>query len=143
MDEFIPSQWTQEDWAEFDADPINSKIGKAVGKLYLKAEREIAARGDDDYEINREQALKLFAAYEFFESYVKMNGGRIKPIVLKPHEEVGHLTCYSVLYDFVGADIIGFCKNILGASALSINAMLDNTVCISMTFPDVFVRKHK
>lgn len=136
--------WTQKDWEEFNADPIgDNKIGHFVDEVFKKMQREIASRNDDDYEFNREQGLKLFAAYEFFEAYVKVNGGRVEPINLKPREEVGYLTCYSLLWDFAGKEIQNFCKAILGASAIGISAKLDSTVCISMTFPDVFVRKRK
>lgn len=104
-------------------------------------ERRMAARNDDDYEFNREQGLKLFAAFEFFESYVRQYGGRVEPINLIPREENGGLTCYCTVFDFAGTEIQQFCTAILGASALSIDALSDGTVCLSMTFPDVFVRK--
>ena len=136
--------WTKEDWEEFNDDPIgDNKIGNFVSDVFREMQREIAERDDNDYEFNREQGLKLFAAYEFFESLVKKHGGRIEPINLKPREEVGYLTCYCLLYDLVGIEIPNFCMAILGASAVDISAMLDSTVCISMTFPDVFVRKKK
>lgn len=136
--------WTQEDWEEFNNDPLgDTKIGNFVSEAFREYEREIAERDDNDYEFNREQGLKLFAAFEFFEAYVKGHGGRIDPINLKPREEVGYLTCYCTVFDFFGEDVPHFCMAILDASAISIDALVDGTVCISMTFPDVFIRKHK
>lgn len=142
FDDFL--EWTPKDWRDFDKDPIDSKIGRAIGDLFAELQKEVDARDDNDYEFNREQGLKLFEAYEFFASKAKEHNGTIDPINLRPHEEVGYLNCsFPVFYLSTVDEKLRFGKILLNTSGFSIDATLDGITHFSMTFPDVFVRKHK
>ncbi len=104
-------------------------------------EEELAGRNDDDYIFNREQGMRLLDAYEFFLEMAEEHNGSVKPLELRPREEVAYISAVFRVFDLSGMEIIRFCQLILYASAFGIDSLSDGRVCIELTFPDVFVRK--
>ncbi len=104
-------------------------------------EEELAGRNDDDYVFNREQGMRLLDAYEFFLEMAEKYNGSVKPLELKPWEEIAYISAVFRVFDLTGMEIIRFCQVILYASAFGIYSLTDGRVCIELTFPDVFVRK--
>ena len=104
-------------------------------------EEELAGRNDDNYVFNREQGMRLLDAYEFFLEMAEKHNGSVKPLVLKPREEIAYISAVFWVFDLTGMEIIRFCQAILYASAFGIDSLTDGRVCIELTFPDVFVRK--
>ena len=104
-------------------------------------EEELAGRNDDDYVFNREQGMRLLDAYEFFLEMAEKHNGSVKPLELKPREEIAYISATFWVFDLSGAEIIRFCQVILYASAFGIDSRTDGRVCIGLTFPDVYVRK--
>ena len=104
-------------------------------------EEELAGRNDNDYVFNREQGMRLLDAYEFFLEMAEKYNGSVKPLELKPREEIAYISATFWVFDLSGAEIIRFCQVILYASAFGLDSLTDGRVCIELTFPDVFVRK--
>ena len=104
-------------------------------------EEELAGRNDDDYVFNREQGMHLLDAYEFFLDLAEKCHGTVKPLELRPREEVAYISATFRVFDLSGMEIIRFCQVILYASAFGIDSLSDGRVCIELTFPGVFVRK--
>jgi hypothetical protein len=108
------------------------------GREYL---RQLSESNDDDYEINTEQKNKFLAVVLFFYQNVKKYGGKIDPIQLIPRAQSGDITAYFKVFYIGEKDINLFGNIIKSASALSIDATNKGEVCISVTVPNVFVKK--
>lgn len=107
---------------------------KDFGKLY---EQVIALRDDDDFLINEPQMKKFYEVCEFFNKAA----GEVEPIELVPREEHGGVTATFVVFDMYGKILEEFKKVVQHLSAMTIDAVNDGKVCISVTVPRVFVPK--
>ncbi len=143
-----------DDWAEIDEEAaypegfteLVEKLGfSSPEALFAEGvrlwEEELAGRNDDDYEFNREQGMRLLDAYEFFLEMTGKHEGGVKPLELKPREEIAYISAAFRIFDLTGPEIVRFCQAILYASAFGIDSLTDGRVCIELTFPAVFVRK--
>ena len=119
-------------------------MGKVIDLTDRFAEicqREFEKRSDADYEVNPDQARKLVGAYMFFDELAKKSNGRVETLKVIPKEIHGGITAY-FSFCYLGSEDIGrFCEVIADASAVSIDATTDGTVCISLTIPRVFRKK--
>lgn len=119
----------------------NSEYLKSFGKLY---ERVIALRNDDDFQINEPQMVKFFEVYEFFTKAAKeTDTAKVEPIKLVPREEHGGITATFVVFDMYGEILEDFKKIVQHLSALTIDAVGEDEICISVTVPSVFIPKAK
>lgn len=109
-----------------------------VAKLYDKV---MKLRKDEDYEVNMKQMDKFLEIVSFFSKTAVTNDAELVPIELSPKELHGGLTAKFVVFHLFSDDIPEFCKALKGASAFTIETDLDNKVCISVTVPDVYVKK--
>lgn len=119
----------------------NSEYLKSFGKLY---EKVIALRNDDDFLINEPQMVKFFEVYEFFTKAAnETDTAKVEPIKLVPREEHGGITATFVVFDMYGEILEDFKKIVQHLSAMTIDVVNDEEVCISVTVPSVFIPKTK
>ena len=112
---------------------------ESFGKLY---EKVITLRNDADFQINEPQMVKFFEVYEFFSNAVKESGcAEIEPLSLVPREEHGGVTASFLVFDMYAENLEGFKRIVQHISALTIDVVDDDKVCISVTVPNVFVPK--
>jgi len=119
----------------------NNEYLKSFGKLY---EKVIALRNDDDFLINEPQMVKFFEVYEFFTKAAgETETAKVEPIKLIPREEHGGVTATFVVFDMYGEILEDFKKIVQHLSAMTIDAVNGEEICISVTVPNVFVPKAK
>ena len=116
----------------------NKDYAKYVWELY---EREMESRNNEDYEADPVQMQKLIDAYGFFMEMAATCNGRVNPLRLVPMKVNGGITAYFTVFHLMGDDVKRFCEIVQGFSALSIDSLVDGTVCLSFTVPKVFRRK--
>lgn len=117
----------------------NNEYLKSFGKLY---EKVIALRNDDDFLINEPQMVKFFEVYEFFTKAAgETETAKVEPIKLVPREEHGGITATFVVFDMYGEILEDFKKIVQYVSALTVDAVNDGAVCVSVTVPNVFIQK--
>ena len=116
----------------------NEQYAKRLSQLYDKV---LKLRSDKDYIVNQAQMDKFVELVEFFSDETKYGGGKIDDIDITPKEEHGGLTASFIVFDVFGDRIQDMCKVLAYTSAISIDATKDCRVCISMTVPNVFVKK--
>lgn len=109
-----------------------------VAKLYDKV---LKLRKDEDYVINPEQMNKFLDIVSFFAKKKVTDDAELVPIELIPKELHGGLTAKFVVFHLFSDDIPEFCDALMGASAFTVETDLDNKVCISVTVPNVYVKK--
>lgn len=109
-------------------------------RLWESCRKDIDSRDNADYELNAVQFRKLADAYSFFKGVAEDNGGRVERLKLVPREENGGVTAYFTIFYISDDDIMKFASIAKSMSALSIDATLDNEVCISFTIPHVFYK---
>lgn len=110
---------------------------KRIGQLYSAV---MNLRNDDDYVVNQPQMDKFVEVLEFFMDVAQKNNGRVEPVDLTPKEEHGGLTATFRIFDIYGDEIQKFCRAMSHTSAIGIDELEDG-FCISVTIPNVFVKK--
>ena len=111
---------------------------KYVWELYEEA---MASRNDADYEPNPEQMKKLIEGFTFFMEMAVSCHGTVEPLSLVPKKESCGITAYFRVFNLIGDDLKRFCEIVQGFSAMSIDSLVDGTVCLSFTVPKVFRKK--
>lgn len=115
----------------------NTKFISEAIKIYKD---EIASRNNEDYEINYPQWEKLEFACNFFRKMVSDENSL--EIMAEPREVCGGVTATFSLFYISGEDIDDLKEVIGDSSAISIDALVDGRVCISLTIPDVYRLKN-
>jgi len=109
-----------------------------IWELY---ELEMGSRKPEDYEIDRDQMKKLIKAYSFMTDFAAKNDGRVDELKYEPTHESCGITGYFALFFLYGDDLQAFNEIMGDIVSISIDALLDGTVCVSFTIPNVFRRK--
>lgn len=99
------------------------------------------SRSNSDFEINDTQFKKFKEVLNFFTTLAQENKNTKVDVFLEPKQTVGGLTCTTYLLDFYGKQMEEFNKLLSYCCAVTIDALLDGRVCISVNVPDVFVEK--
>ena len=107
-------------------------------EAYRLYQEEIESRHPDDYEVYLPNMSKLMCTYGFLSQYAAEHGGSIENLKFDRRETSGGITAYFTVLDLKGEELTEFCRFTKEAHALSIDALIDGTVCLSMTFTDVF-----
>ena len=115
----------------------NEEYLAAFGMFYQKL---IGVRKDEDYVVNSKQARRFTDVMSFLTEKAKELDGEVEPVTLIPHEEHGGITANFLVFDLHGEDIKRFCDITKHASAVTVDSTQDG-VCISITIPNVFVKK--
>lgn len=107
-------------------------------------EQMLSQRRNEDYEINPEQMDRFLDLLHFFKSRVdpEYDDG-IEPFHLEAKAEHGGFSADFCVFDLHGEEIQEFARLISCCSAISIDAMNDSQICISMTVPNIFVPKKR
>lgn len=112
---------------------------KKFGQIYNKIVKNLK---DDDFQINEVQMRKFFEVYEFFKNAaLEAGSAEVEPIKLVPREEHGGVTATFIVFDMYGKYLEEFKKIVQHLSALCIDVVGEDRVCISVTVPNVFVEK--
>lgn len=117
----------------------NEEYVRRIGVLY---DQIMKLRKDDDYVVNQSQMEKFVDVYDFFQDMGEKCDGDIEKPNLAPKECHGGVTARFFVFDVWGVDIPRFSQIINHLSALSIDAEEDGRICISVTVPDVFIKKN-
>lgn len=99
------------------------------------------SRSNSDYEINEPQFEKFKEVLNFFTTLAQENKNTKVDVFLEPKQTVGGLTCTTYLLDFYGKQMEEFNKLLSYCCSVTIDALLDGRVCISVNVSDVFVEK--
>ena len=119
-------------------DSISTFNEDMLPAAWAEYQREIESRCPNDYEVYLPNMTKLMSTYTFLSQLVAAHGGEIEDLKFDRRETNGGVTAYFTVLYLVGEDLVQFCDLIRGAHALSIDSLVDGSVCISMTFKDVF-----
>lgn len=109
-----------------------------IGRLY---QHILALRKDSDYVINQPQMDRLVELLDYFIKKAKVLDGEVERVDLKPAQVNGDVVAQFPVFDSHGDDVPKFCKVLSYCSAIGIDAMVDGTICIACTVPNVFVPK--
>ena len=121
---------------EEDDDDISDVL-----EMWSEYNEYVDALDNSDYEINKPQMAKLIELYDFFVDALKNTSGKVELHTPVPKKLHGGIDIYCRLFYIYFDDIQRFSNVMKGASAVSIDAMTDGTVNISITVPNVY--KHK
>ena len=124
----------------YHCDEAGNDNFESVIKMYKRYLKYLESESNEDYEVNEEQYHKLLRTVGFFSSQVR-NSDNIEIEASEPKQLHCGVTVYATVFDFSRGDLGRLADVIKDVSALSIDATIDGDVCISMTIPDVWVRK--
>ena len=126
---------------DLDEEEENDDSFSDVLELWREYNDYLETLDNKDYVINKPQMAKLLKLYDFFVKALENQSSRVELAALVPKELHGGLDVHCNLLYLYGDLIKEFSEVITNASAISIDALLDGTVNISMTVPNVY--KHK
>lgn len=116
----------------------NDDLAVRLGQLY---NRVLELRTNADYVLNQPQMEKLIKVLSFFIEVADDEFDEVlEPEVIPSHQH-GGVTANFIVFSIRGDDIAKFCDAISGCSALSIDVVEEEKVCISVTVPNVFVHR--
>lgn len=125
----------------FDDEEDDGEDISDVLEIWSEYNNYVDALDNSDYEINKPQMAKLINLYDFFVKALENTSGKVELHTPVPKKLHGGLDIYCRLFYIYFDDIVKFSEVMRGASAVSIDAMTDGTVNISITVPNVY--KHK
>ena len=111
---------------------------RMVGQLY---EYALSRENDDDYILNMPQYLKLVEAQAFFTRLAEANDGTVETVRLSPRERCAGLEAQFLVLDLKPGDLPGFFRVLQYSTGLCLEAKTTGEVCMSMTIPDVFIKR--
>ena len=111
---------------------------RMVGQLY---EYALSRENDDDYILNMPQYLKLVEAQAFFTRLAEANDGTVETVRLSPRERCAGLEAQFLVLDLKPGDLPGFFRVLQYSTGLCLAAKTTGEVCMSMTIPDVFIKR--
>lgn len=111
---------------------------RVFGKMYKEA---MDTLNNDDFEVDPE-GMKHFTDFASFIGHIaKENNGRVEFDIHEPKERIAGISAYFPLFWLTGDNLREFCKRLVWASAFSIDALTDGTVCVSVRFGGVYREK--
>lgn len=111
-----------------------------VIKMYKRYLKYLESESNENYEVNEVQYHKLLRTVGFFSDKVR-SSDNIEIEASEPRELHCGVTVYATIFDFSRGELDRLADVIKDVSALSIDATLGGEVCMSMTIPNVWVRK--
>lgn len=123
------------DEKEFEPDQEAMDFLSAAWELYRK---EIDGRHPEDYEVYLPNMSKLMCTYGFLQQVAAECGGTVEELRFDRRETFGEVVAYFRVFSLAGDNLAKFCDLVKSADNLGIDALTDGTVCIGMTFKDVF-----
>ena len=92
-----------------------------------------------DFILNPPQALAFTTLVCRLQALAQEAGGTVEPIQLVPRLGCGGVTASLPLLDLYGDGLQRLCCVLRYASAVTVDALDDGSICISLTVPDVFI----
>ncbi|MCD8180706.1 MAG: hypothetical protein LUF26_04420 [Firmicutes bacterium] len=124
---------------DYMRDMSDAEFAKEIMRIYNEG---MSMRDENDYTVNEIQMERFFDICHFFRGMIKDIGeGYMEPIRFNPVEERGSITVYLRIMDMWGKEIQEFCDVFRYASAVSMDPTTDGMICISISVPQVFIRK--
>ena len=111
---------------------------RMAGQLY---EYALSRENDDDYILNMPQYLKLVEAQAFFTRLAEANDGTLETVRLSQRERCAVLEAQFLVLDLKPGDLPGFFRVLQYSTGLCLDAKTTGEVCMSMTIPDVFIKR--
>lgn len=111
---------------------------RMVGQIY---EYALSKENDDDYILNMPQYLKLVEAQAVFTRLAEANDGTVEMVHLSPRERCAELEAQVLVLDLKPEDLPGFFRVLQYGTGLYVEAKTTGEVCMSMTIPDVFIKR--
>ena len=115
---------------------------EVLRQYYELFENAIESLDNEDYVLDIPQLHKLIDAYLFFRSVAESCNGTVEAEVIEPRRQVGGITANFTLFYITGEEIARFSEVVKGFSAMSMDVVDKNKVCISVTVPGVYKRKN-
>lgn len=109
-----------------------------LSEAYRLYEAEIQSRCPEDYEVYLPNMSKLMCTYAFLSQIAAEQGGRVEDLKFDKREINGGIVAYFTVIHLSGESLTKFCDLIKEAYSVGFCPMLDDTICLSMTFEDVF-----
>ena len=111
---------------------------RMVCQLYEYALRK---EDDNDYILNTPQYLKLVEAQAAFTRLAEKNDGTVEMVRLSPRERCAGLEAQVLVLDLKPEDLPGFFRVLQYGTGLYVEAKTTGEVCMSMTIPNVFIKR--
>ena len=104
-------------------------------------ERHLRETSDQDYRLNPPQALAFATLVRRVRELADEFEGRVEPIKIIPRLCCGSVTATLPLIDLSESALRKFSSILQYTSALTVDALTDGSICISLNVPDVYVPK--
>lgn len=101
----------------------------------------MSSLNNDDFEVDHEMMGHFTSYASFITDIVKESNGYVEMDVHEPKEGIIGITAYLRVFWISGDTLREFCKQLVWATSISIDALTDGTVCISTRFTGVYRRK--
>lgn len=114
------------------------EFARRLGVMYNEV---LSLRKDDDYAVNQPQMDKFLEVMRFFLDCEKEMTGKVDPVKLSPKEIHGDVTARFLVFDLFNDSVQRFCSVMSACTAITIDVVEGDKVCISCTVPNVFIQK--
>ena len=104
-------------------------------------EKYLQETSDEDFTLNPPQALAFSTLVCRLKALAQKTDGTVEPIHLVPRLGYGDVTAYLPLLALQGEEVHKLCCALRCATAVTVDALIDGNICISITVPDVFIEK--
>ena len=104
-------------------------------------EEYLRETSDEDYRPNPPQALAFTTLVCRLKALAQETDGTVEPIHLVPRLGCGDVTAVLPILNLSGKALQKLCHALRYASAVTVDALIDGNICISLTVPDVFIKK--
>lgn len=94
-----------------------------------------------NFTLNPPQALAFTTLVCRLQTLAKKTGGAVEPVHLVPPLGCGDVTAVLPILNLSGKALQKLCHALRYASAVTVDALIDGNICISLTVPDVFIKK--
>lgn len=122
-------------------DDFASMTDKELQEYMRLALQNIDAEDDSDYEVNKPRWTDLVRVLTYLTALANKQNGRVEKCELIPKYRNGGVTAYFTVLDLDCDEVKRFCSILSTTSAITMDTTLDHEVCISVSVPDVFVKR--
>ena len=117
---------------------MNEEFMRQLGQ---NMEREYSLLDNEAYVVNLPQMEKYLDVLSFFEKMAVKLNGEVDPLELIPEEISADLIAYFPVFNVYLENLQSFLEVMQYCNIFCLDSLDDGRVCISVSVPDVFVRK--
>ena len=127
---------------DFNDEEIQEAYDQALAKGLIDIVDSLESqRSNDDYIVNKLQMTHYLNLLEIIQNQIDEFGGEFEVEPLQPKSTVGHITAYLNYVDLFASGVHKFCDEFKYCGALTIEPTSNNMICISLTMPNLFIKK--